>query len=179
MGTIHRHSAGDKLINETSWKFTKRKVLSLISSLFDPLGWLSLFSIKGRIFLQTLWKSKVGWDQPLSKQQISDISEILKDFHRVGEFSFSRRIIFRFVELHVFADISTMAYGTVAYLVDPNNSCSNLLVSKARLAPCKEGRLTIPKLELTAALIGCRLIDHINNLFSICKFFLWSDSKVA
>ena len=70
----------DKLINETSWKFTKRKVLSLISSLFDLLGWLSPLIIKGRIFLQTLWKSKVGWDQPLSEQHIFEITEILKEF---------------------------------------------------------------------------------------------------
>ena len=97
----------------------------------------------------------------------------------MGEFSFPRRIVFRSVELHVFVDTSSKAYGTVAYKVDPNNNCSNLLVSKARVAPCKEDRLTIPKLELTAALIGCRLIDHINNLFVISKFFLWSDSKVV
>ena len=58
---------GDKLMNVTSRKFTKRKFYSLISSLFDPLGWLSPLSIRGRIFLQTLWKNKVGWDQELSE----------------------------------------------------------------------------------------------------------------
>ena len=55
----------------------------------------------------------------------------------------------------------------------------NLLVSKARVAPCKGGRLTIAKLELTTALIGCRLIDHLDNLFTISRFFLWLDSKVT
>ena len=40
-------------------------------------------------------------------------------------------------------------------------------------------RLTIPKLELTAALIGCRLIYHLNSIFSFTKLFLWSGSKVA
>ena len=151
-----------KIMNETSWKFTKRKVLSLISSLFDPLGWLSPLSIKGRIFLQTLWKNRVGWDQLLTEEQMSSIKEILREFQRVGEFSFPYRIVFRSVELHVFVDASTKAYSTVAYLVDPDNHCSNLLLSKTRVAPCKEGRLTIPKLELTAALIGCRLISTLN-----------------
>ena len=37
----------------------------------------------------------------------------------------------------------------------------------------------MPKLELTAALIGCRLINHLNSIFPFTKFFLWSDSKVA
>ena len=59
---------GDKVTNKTSWKFTKRKVLSLMSSLFDPLGWLIPLNIKSKIFLQVLWKSKVGWDQPISKE---------------------------------------------------------------------------------------------------------------
>ena len=71
---------GDKIMNEAGWKFTKRKVLSLISSLFDPLGWLSPLSIKGRIFLQTVWKKKVGWGQPLSEEQIASIKEIFQEF---------------------------------------------------------------------------------------------------
>ena len=121
----------------------------------------------------------MGWDQELPEQLVSEISEILQEFQWVSEFSFPRRIVFHSVELHVFVDTSSKAYDAVAYIVDPNNSSSNLLISKARVAPCKEGRLTIPKLELTAPLIGCRLIDNLNSLFSISKFFLWSDSKVA
>ena len=173
--TLHI-TPGDKLMDVANGKFTKRKVLFLISSLFDPLGWLNPLSIRGRIFLQTLWKNNVGWDQELLEQLVS---EILHEFQRVSEFSFPRRIVFHSVELHVFIDASSKAYGAVAYIVDQNNNNSNLLISKARAAPCKEGRLIIPKLELTAKLIGCRLIDHLSSLFSISKFFLWSDSKVA
>ena len=121
----------------------------------------------------------MGWDQPLSEEQISSIKEILREFQRVGEYSFPRRIAFRSVQLHVFVDASTKAYGAAAYFVDPDNHISNLLLSKARVAPCKKGRLTITKLELTAALIDCRLIDHLNTQYSISKFFLWSDSKVT
>ena len=46
----------DKIMDDTSWKFTKRKVLYLISSLFNLLGLLSPLSTKSRIFLQTLEK---------------------------------------------------------------------------------------------------------------------------
>ena len=49
---------GEKLIHEDSWKFTKRKILSLVSSVFDPLGWVSPLTVRGKIFLQTLWKEK-------------------------------------------------------------------------------------------------------------------------
>ena len=75
-------------MNMTSGKFTKQKVLSLISSLFGPLGWLNPLSIRGRIFLPTLWKNKMGWDQELPEHLVSEISEILQEFQRVSEFSF-------------------------------------------------------------------------------------------
>ena len=39
---------GEKLILEDSWGFTKRIILSLISSVFDPLGWLSPLTVSGK-----------------------------------------------------------------------------------------------------------------------------------
>ena len=169
----------EKLMNEASWKFSKRNALALISSLFNPLGLLSPLAIRGRIFLQTLWKAKVSWDEYLTEEQTTILVEIFREFQRASEFSFLRRVVFESVELHVFVDASSKAYGAVAYVVDINTCSSNILIIKARVAPCKENRLTIPKLELTAALIECRLINHLNSLFSFVQFFLWTDSRVA
>ena len=53
---------GEKLVQEDSWKYTKRKVLSLVSSVYDPLGWVSPLIVRGKMFIQTLWKEKMGWD---------------------------------------------------------------------------------------------------------------------
>ena len=169
----------EKLINEASWKFSKRNALALISSLFDPLGLLSPLSIRGRIFMQSLWKLKVNWDEPLSEEYIKALIDILRDFQHASEFTFPRRVILEVSELHVFVDASSKAYGAVAYVVDTNTCNSNILVSKARVAPCQANKLTIPKLELTATLIGCRLIKHLNSLFSFVQLHLWTDSKVA
>ena len=166
---------GEKLILEDSWRFTKRKILSLVSSVFDPLGWVSPLTVRGKIFLQTLWKEKMGWDQTLNTEQVKVIREILIDLQKVDEFSFPRHILHEHSELHVFADASSRA----VYTVNHTHQCSDLLISKARVAPCREDRLTIPKLELTASLTGARLIRYLSNLFKFDTIYLWSDSKVT
>ena len=97
----------------------------------------------------------------------------------MGEFSFPRHILHEHTELHVFTDASSRAYGAAVYTVNNSQQYSNLLISKARVAPCREDRLTIPKLELTASLIGARLIRYLSNLFKFDTICLWSDSKVA
>ena len=40
---------GEKLIHEDSWRYTKRKVLSLVSSIYDPLGWVSPLTVRGKM----------------------------------------------------------------------------------------------------------------------------------
>ena len=98
---------------------------------------------------------------------------------RVDEFFFPQHIIHDNSELHIFVDTSSRAYGAAAYIVSTTNQRSNLLISKARVAPCREDRLTIPKLELTASLVGARLIRYLINLFKFNHAYLWSDSKVT
>ena len=106
---------GEKLIYEDSWRFTKHKVLSLVSSIFDPLGWVSPLTVCGKIFPQTLWKEKMGWDPTLNTEQAKVIREILIDLQKVDEFSFPRHILHEHSELHVFADASSRAYGAAVY----------------------------------------------------------------
>ena len=166
---------GEKLILEDSWRFTKRKILSLVSSVFDPLGWVSPLTVRRKIFLQALWKEKVGWDQTLNAEQVKVIRDILIDLQKVDEFSFPRHILHEHSELHVFTDASSRA----VYTVNHTHQCSDLLIGKARVAPCQEDCLTIPKLELTASLIGARFIRYLSNLFKFDTIYLWSDSKVT
>ena len=121
----------------------------------------------------------MGWDQTLNPEQIKVICDILVDLRRVDEFIFPRHILHEHSELHVSTDASSRAYGAAVCTVNETCKCSDLLIIKARVAPCKEGRLTIPKLELTASLIGARLIHYLSNLFKFETIYLWSDSKVA
>ena len=56
---------------------------------------------------------------------------------------------------------------------------TNLVLSKAHVAPCRENRVTIPKSELTAMLLGCRTVSYLSPFINAHHVYLWSDSKVA
>uniref|UniRef100_A0A914Y2J8 Uncharacterized protein n=1 Tax=Panagrolaimus superbus TaxID=310955 RepID=A0A914Y2J8_9BILA len=108
--------------------WTKRKVLKLIASCFDPLGFLSPVTIKGRIFMQKLFKLALKWDQPLTADQEKEWIEILKDWK--GVVQIPRKFVNeKFpnpekIQIHCFADASQFAYCASVYLRIPtSNGC--------------------------------------------------------
>ena len=86
-------------------------------------------------------------------------------------------------ELHCFADSSNQAYGVVVYLRSKLSSDVKVsfVLGKSRLAPIKEKRLTIPKLELQAALIAVRIKEKLvkEANVQVSKLYFWSDSKTV
>ena len=46
---------------------TQRGMLSILSSIFDPLGLISPFVLKGRKILQQLCEKNVKWDEPVDE----------------------------------------------------------------------------------------------------------------
>ncbi|CAG2213730.1 unnamed protein product [Mytilus edulis] len=78
-------------------------------------------------------------------------------------------------QLHVFVDASTTAYGASVYIC--NHHESSLVIAKNRVAPLKQ--LTLPQLELMAALIGARLADHVKSVLHIEDITFWSDSQIV
>ena len=87
------------------------------------------------------------------------------------------------IELHVFADASSLAYGATAYFrsVSNNNVTTMLILAKSRLAPLKERLLTIPKLKMQAAVIAARMKETVLHEISFQPrvIFLWTDSKTV
>ncbi|GFY40855.1 integrase catalytic domain-containing protein [Trichonephila inaurata madagascariensis] len=55
-------------VNESD-VWTKRKVLSEVAKIFDPLGWLVPSVIISKIFLQELWSHHLNWDEELPDSQ--------------------------------------------------------------------------------------------------------------
>jgi hypothetical protein len=165
---------------------TKRSILSNISPIFDPLGLATAVTIKARIALQEVWKTKkYNWDDPLPKelqqvwdkifQEIESLATIrypccLKPDDPTGP-----------PQLHVFSDASIHAYGAVAYLLWPRSGGAEvrIVAAKARVAPIRQ--TTILRLELMAALLASRLAKTIYEEFKIkpSNVTLWTDSMIV
>ena len=86
-------------------------------------------------------------------------------------------------EIHFVADSSNQEYGVVVYLCSKLNSDVKVsfVLGKSRLAPIKEKSLTIPKLELQAALIAVRIKEKLvkEANVQVSKLYFWSDSKTV
>ena len=67
------------------------------------------------------------------------------------------------------------SYGAAAYLC--NRTQTTLIIAKNRVAPLKT--ITLPRLELMAAVIGARLAKHIQNSIPITTVQFWSDSQIV
>ena len=78
-------------------------------------------------------------------------------------------------EFHVFCDASEKAYCAAIYVV--HDQRSKLVMAKGRLAPL-DPNLTIPRLELMAALIGVRLMEFVRSTLKLKdpSVTCWSDS---
>ena len=80
----YAHSASADIV-------TKREVVRRVSSLYDPLGFLAPTHVKGKIFIQTLWKQDLTWDQSLSEQQCQTWNDIEKQLRKATEICIPRR----------------------------------------------------------------------------------------
>ena len=85
------------------------------------------------------------------------------------------------IELHIYSDASSSAYGAVAYFKSITSNKSVFVLSKSRLSPVKEKSLTTPRLELQAAVTVVRLKDKIVEIFDIqfASIKFWVDSQIV
>jgi len=165
---------------------TKRSILSRIASIFDPLGLLGPVTLVAKTIMQDMWRLKLDWDESMPL----DLNTKWKRYE--GELQFLRNLtIPRLVtttshhirlELHGFADASETAYGACIYFraTSANNKHSTyLLCSKSRVAPLKS--LSLPRLELCAALLLAQLVDKVSKCLScrIDSISLWTDSTIV
>ena len=171
---------------------TKKDLLSIIASIYDPIGFKAPSILEGRLLMQkTCMKDIDGnvmkWDDHLNENLIQLVENWLLKMKN-QEFEIPRCFKIHIeklseIELHVFSDASESGHGCVAYarMEDFNGFYEvSFIMGKARVNPLKTG-LSIPRLELTAAVLAVKIKEKIINAlkFRFTRTLFWSDSMVV
>ena len=164
---------------------TRRGILSIVCSVYDPLGFASPFVLPAKILMQDLCRKNLAWDDPIQSDHLVRWKNWQEEVVKVEQLRVPRCFKpsnfgeITSSQLHHFSDASQRGYGAVSYLRLTNENdeiyCS-FVMGKARLAPMKE--TTIPRLELSAAVVATRLDKIIRAEIDIPinKSLFWTDS---
>jgi len=137
--------------------------------------------IRAKIFMQMLWQLHVNWDEPLVTSLQEEWNTILADLQQLSSLTIDRHYFQAFntegIQLQVFADANKKAYGAVAFFTSDDRT--TLVTAKNRVAPLRT--LTLPKLELMAAVITYRVARFIIDVLQIqdIPIYCWGDSQIV
>lgn len=153
-------------------------------SIFDPLGLLSHILIHPRILLQDIWRSGISWDEAIPTPFFDQWRTWILNLPAIETLRISRCYNFTnnsIAELHTFVDSSEEAFACCVYIrfVNADSIECVLVAAKSKVAPLKP--MSMPRLELQAALIGARQASQVKedqNIKSSREFF-WSDSETV
>jgi hypothetical protein len=167
---------------------TRRGILSTVSSIFDPLGLVAPFVLLGKKILQSLCRDCASWDDPVSDDIRARWEKWRSEILALARLKIPRCYksedfgMVQSVELHHFCDASQIGLGQCSYLRlidEKNNVCTSLVMAKARVGPSKP--ITIPRLELTAAVMSVRTSQYLDKelAYKNISHFYWTDSMIV
>ena len=152
---------------------TLRIIVGILAAIYDPLGLISALTVCWKIQLSLLHQKGIGWDDPLSGETEVIWKDILRSMVLLPEIVFHRS-----AQPHettgepgvvIFSDGGKPASAGAVYLrwkklkadEDGGTYESRILAAKARI-----GRHSIPRQELNALVIVCRLLTALWNGFA-------------
>ena len=168
---------------EEGFKPTNRNFLKKMATLFDPLGLLSPFVIRAKMFMQEMWIAGTDRDDQLFDDLIRKVNSWFSELNQLQNIRIPRSLQKKKeavkINLHTFVDASQGAYGAAVYVrieyQDQMVSLS-LIAAKTKVAPLQS--VSIPRLELKGASLGTRLTHSIASVLviPIQHAVFWCDS---
>ena len=168
-------------------EMTKRKLLSQVASLYDPLGLIAPIIVSGKLVFQEATRRSMDWDDVLPDAITKKWRAWYAGLQHLDRLHFPRCLLGQLYEgaeltLHTFADASEKSYGCVTYLrvVKPDEKIKVIIVmGKGRVAPNKA--LSMPRLELCAAKLATKqdYVIRSETTFTYLQSHFWSDSSVV
>ncbi|XP_062539024.1 uncharacterized protein LOC134207317 [Armigeres subalbatus] len=169
-----------------NWHSNSQAVLDVVTAGTECEKSLNLSSELATEKSWEVWRSAIGWDDEISDILNNKWEMWLRYLPAVQSVRIPRcyRVSIDLgedtnVQLHTFVDASEFGYAAVVYLRFEHKGkveCS-IVSAKARVAPLRF--VSIPRLELQAAVIGSRLAETIAKSlsFRIDKRIYWTDSR--
>ena len=164
---------------------TRRGLLAVASSVYDPLGIASPLVLPAKLVLQEACRRKLDWDDVLPEDLKKKYQQWLDFLPRISDVRIPRWLAPLTSEgigkqLHIFSDASSEAYGVVVYLrlnhFDTVQCC--FLMGKSRVKPLRPSAVSIPRMELTAATLAVKMGSTLSNelTFKVDSVFYHTDS---
>ena len=100
---------------------TRRLMLSYISSMFDPLGFISAITLRGKMLFQEATRLQLDWDTPVPDALAHSWMEWLQSLPELDTLKFNRCMLpgefaDGVAEVHNFCDGSQAGYGCCSYI---------------------------------------------------------------
>lgn len=183
-------------VNVPERPFTKRGILAVINSIYDPIGFAAPVVLGGRLIQRKLMPRKgetdlpsdYDWDDILPEKYVHLWRNWISSLDQLNNLEISRCFIppnFGTVvdrQIHVFTDAAESAIGHVIYMrsVNSKNDVSvSFVVGDGKVAP--KAATSMPRLELcaavNAALAAEKVIDEMD--LKPNNTYFYSDSKVV
>ena len=184
-------------VNLPNRDFTKRGILSVLGSLYDPIGIVNPIALQGRLLQRRLITppdsedphdlKKYGWDDELPTEYRPEWDQWRMSLKALDKFTIPRCFVKPGMELskqevHVFCDASDVGLGFVCYMksfYSDGTTDVTFLLGNSKLAP--RNIRTTPRLELCAAVLAAQglawILSRLNR--KIAASYLHSDSLVV
>lgn len=186
----HEDVFGFKVIEFKDLKFTKRGMLSITASLYDPLGWILPVIMMFRILIQKMWSTNLAWDDNIDCKMKDNCQKFIRCLPSLEQIRVPRWMgsyLGNDVELIGFSDAS----GDVAVVysrIKVNGSYKiTFIAAKGRVTPLKTKQnldtklCTIPKMELEGMCLLVELLSDVKSNFPNLNLWMtaYTDSQVV
>ena len=161
-----------------------------MSKVYDQIGLVAPFIVGARLILKDIWPvNGQNWDEELPKDTVDRFLAWCAKLPQLAQITLPRSYLsgpFQHLELHLFGDSSQDVFSAVGFLRAQVFCASReittevaFVLGRARVAPMKV--MTVPMLELQAALLAARLKRVICRALTVTvdKVLMWTDSTMV
>ena len=183
--------------NVQTGSWTKTDIARISASIFDPLGLISPFTVRAKIIMQMIWRTKketpdgmkpIDWSDVIPDhiatlweswlEQVFEIPNIkIPRWTRLEDFGNKKHAY----QLHTFCDASEEGVCVACYLRVKTKSgiVTTLMAAKSRVTPLKAE--SISRLELVACVLAVRICAVVRETYPALPedTFYWTDSEVC